>query len=266
MTNLKKQTPKEIDILLAGLWENEDQAIRRAQTLSETLKKLDRLAEYRRKALTEDLAVAQLLAKQYREQAEPLEAEYRRRPWRRYFLVVGDGHVHRGRNCSTCFATTRYTWLVELAGCDEQVMVAEYGEKACTICFPDAPSMYQALKAQGLTRLSPQATERKAAKDAREAKRAALAAKREAASIRNPDGSTLKGASWRIDTLSAAQRELVDAYSTVVTMEARQNRNEWYQENLAAIERIAAAIAHKTGQPVAAVKTQAEAKARKRGY
>ena len=42
--------------------------------------------------------------------------------------------------CSTCFPTTEYAWLVELADCDEDAMIVDYGEKACTVCFPGAPA------------------------------------------------------------------------------------------------------------------------------
>lgn len=74
-------------------------------------------------------------------QAAPYEEEYDRRGrWSRYFRVLnGNGHVHRGRNCSTCYPTTRYGWLTTLSDCDEATMVAEYGHVACTVCFPDAP-------------------------------------------------------------------------------------------------------------------------------
>lgn len=62
--------------------------------------------------------------------------------WYRYYLVMNtNGHVHRETNCSTCFPTTRYGWLVNLSGCNEETMVDEYGETACTVCFPDAPSL-----------------------------------------------------------------------------------------------------------------------------
>jgi hypothetical protein len=73
---------------------------------------------------------------------EAMRAEFRRRGgWKRYFLVVSsDGHVHRGTHCSTCFSSTRFAWLTELSDCDEDAMVEQYGEKACTVCFPDAPT------------------------------------------------------------------------------------------------------------------------------
>lgn len=69
------------------------------------------------------------------------DAEFDRRGgWSRYFLVPG-GHVHRERHCSTCFPTTQFSWLPNLSDCDETTMVDEYGETACTICFPDAPTL-----------------------------------------------------------------------------------------------------------------------------
>lgn len=73
----------------------------------------------------------------------PYNQEFSRRGgWRRYYLVMNsNGHLHRETNCSTCFPTTRYGWIVKLSGCDENTMVDEYGETACTVCFPDAPTL-----------------------------------------------------------------------------------------------------------------------------
>lgn len=77
-----------------------------------------------------------------RDEAAPYEDEYATRPWNRYFLVTNsNGHVHRGMDCSTCYQTTQYAWLVDLADCDETAMVEQYGTMACTICFPDAPTL-----------------------------------------------------------------------------------------------------------------------------
>ena len=60
--------------------------------------------------------------------------------WNRYFLVTSSiGHVHRERTCSTCLPTTQYAWLPQLSDCVESDMVDQYGEKACTVCFPNAP-------------------------------------------------------------------------------------------------------------------------------
>lgn len=82
--------------------------------------------------------------------AEPFKAEFTRRGgWRRYFLVVSsDGHIHRGMNCETCYPRTAYAWLPALSGCVEEEMVEKYGMKACTVCFPAAPTMPGWMKAE----------------------------------------------------------------------------------------------------------------------
>lgn len=71
----------------------------------------------------------------------PLEAEYERRGgWTRYFQTTGsNGHIHSSMRCSTCRVTTRYIWLVELAGKTEAEMIAAYGQVVCTVCYPAAP-------------------------------------------------------------------------------------------------------------------------------
>lgn len=71
---------------------------------------------------------------------EVLEAEYRRRPWSRFFLVTSsNGHIHKNMRCSTCFETTEYAWLPHLAGKTEAEAVADQGTRLCSVCFPTAP-------------------------------------------------------------------------------------------------------------------------------
>lgn len=144
-------------------------------------------------------------ALELRAEAEPFEAEFvRRGGWNRYFLVTnGNGHVHRGMTCSTCFPTTEYAWLVDLADCDEAAMVAEWGEQACTVCFPDAPTR----KGYG-DGTSSYAKRTKADREARSAERAAAAAAKAAKAITAPDGSPLRVGGWVIKTKIAARNEL----------------------------------------------------------
>lgn len=149
---VRAMTPAEIDTILADI------SIKRAQNNAwlngaldsiekETKRYMDRGQE---PSTTGVSRIGQLTvhADKYRaelaelaEFAAPYEAEFKRRGgWLRYFLVTnGNGHVHRGMDCSTCFATTEFAWLIDLADCDEDKMVEEYGEMACTVCFPDAP-------------------------------------------------------------------------------------------------------------------------------
>jgi hypothetical protein len=70
-----------------------------------------------------------------------LDAIYDQDPWTRAFLVVNNnGHVHSSLNCSTCFPTTRYQWLIQYSNDDEATIVDDAGQDACTICYPSAPA------------------------------------------------------------------------------------------------------------------------------
>lgn len=74
---------------------------------------------------------------------EPLEAEYSRRPWARFFLVQG-GHIHSGMWCqggSIRWDTVR-GWQPELSDADVPAVVAKLGPLLCTKCFPSAPVEY----------------------------------------------------------------------------------------------------------------------------
>jgi VCBS repeat-containing protein len=66
---------------------------------------------------------------------------YKQDPWTRAFLVINsNGHVHSSMGCSTCFDTTRYTWLVQYSNDDEATIVSDAGQDACTVCYPSAPA------------------------------------------------------------------------------------------------------------------------------
>jgi hypothetical protein len=66
---------------------------------------------------------------------------YDQDPWTRAFLVINsNGHVHKSQDCSTCFDTTRFQWLVQYSNDDENIIVEDAGQDACTICYPSAPA------------------------------------------------------------------------------------------------------------------------------
>jgi hypothetical protein len=66
---------------------------------------------------------------------------YDRDPWTRAFLVINsNGHVHKSQDCSTCFDTTRFQWLVQYSNDDENIIVEDAGQDACTVCYPSAPA------------------------------------------------------------------------------------------------------------------------------
>ena len=66
---------------------------------------------------------------------------YDQDPWTRAFLVLAsNGHVHKSQDCSTCFDTTRFQWLVQYSNDDENIIVEDAGQDACTVCYPSAPA------------------------------------------------------------------------------------------------------------------------------
>ncbi len=70
-----------------------------------------------------------------------LNAIYNQDPWTRAFLVINsNGHVHSSMDCSTCFSTTRYNWLIQYSNDDEKTIVEDAGQDACTVCYPSAPA------------------------------------------------------------------------------------------------------------------------------
>lgn len=61
--------------------------------------------------------------------------------WDRYWLVTSsDGHVHRSRNCTTCYDTTRYALIPTLSGGTLDETVALVGPALCSVCYPLAPT------------------------------------------------------------------------------------------------------------------------------
>ena len=213
MTDLTTLTSVEIDTILAANYRAQDKYSaqvaayvrhieRQRKSKYGSLEQIDKLTatldEYRAK-------LAELRTK-----AAPYQVEYSRRPWNRYFLVDNtNGHVHRGMDCTTCFRTTQYSWLVDLADCDEDAMIEEWGELACTVCFPSAPTNPNYNRPSRRDREAQAAREaEKAAKDAAKAEKA----------IFNLDGSPLKdGNGYPLKTKVAARNELSRAIQWFVS-------------------------------------------------
>lgn len=260
-----EMTPVEIDTVLSKLWEKMagvQRSIEYGKERLESLRSRGRPTESTENALEE--ARNQLKALQA--QAQPYNDEFvRRGRWKRYYLVQnGNGHVHREMHCPTCFPTTVYGWLIELADCNEEEMVKTWGERACTVCFPDAPSMAKILlEKYGPCKVEKVTAEKKAA---REARRAEVAAKKAAKAINNPDGSPLKSRyGWRLDTVSKAKQEFNNAAHQIVKpLDNRfpdyESKNREAKEDF---EKIAAALAAKLGKNAEDLKKEALKKAEK---
>lgn len=197
-------TPVEIDTELARIW-GEIERVRGA--LNYATKWFVKARGWRREELEAEMDRYNARLAELRAEVEPFEIEYAKRPWNRYFLVTnGNGHVHRGMGCSTCYATTLYAWLIDLADCDEAAMIEEWGERACTVCFPDAPvnPLYN----------RPARVDREA-REARAAEKAKREADKAAKAITDVDGSPLKDASgWVVRTKVAARNALADAVTS----------------------------------------------------
>lgn len=273
--DLTESTPVEIDTVLAELWSKRQQLALRIAEDRKRLEVIDAGKARPREAsrleeIKQRLGRNEASAHELQEQIDVYQAEFERRGgWHRYYLVVGEGsgigHVHRSMYCTTCYPTTQYSWLIDLADCDEKAMVEEFGEKACSVCFPDAPSMYAEMKAKGLTSKVEQ-RDQAAREQAAEEKRK-RAQEKEAKAIANPDGTPLRTRRYGvIKTLRTAKIELVDTIVWILQVESRSqgNQNTFLDEYRRDREAIAAAVAHKEGRELADVLAEAEAKAQKK--
>jgi len=226
-TDPTNMTPLEIDTLLSDNYEQrfklhfniraEEAELMRHQDRID--RNPDRDHSYARTQIEEIQAQLTNMHVKYAdlvEAAMPLMAEYDRRPWNRYFLVKNaNGHVHRGTDCTTCFRDTQYGWLVELADCDESAMVEEWGERACTVCFPDAPTnpLYH----------RPARIDREA-QEAKAAEKAAKAAAKAEKAITDVDGSELRVDGETFRTKVAARNGLSQAIQNSVWYGSRNGQ------------------------------------------
>lgn len=230
--DLSTLTPGQIDTELARIWEAEQTAAQRAADYARYAER-ERLT-YRKTELEAKAAEARQAAAAARAEARPYEAEFTRRGgWSRFFIVQNTGgHVHSSMRCFTCFTDTRFGWLPTLSGATEAEMVAEYGETACTVCFPSAPTMRGfGDGTSALARYSAaERAERQADKDRKAAEKAAKA-------ITDIDGSPLRdGSGWVLRTKVAARNELAREAGNVVYYGASPERQATIARLSAALE------------------------------
>lgn len=186
--------------------------------------------------------------------------------WARAFLVSNaNGHIHSSTSCSTCFLDTKFIWITALSGKSRLEIAELAGEKACSVCYPDAPSEYFTRKCQIE---DPAVVEARAE---REAKRVEREAKRLATGIWNPDGSELRVLGWssgdyrdHLKTERTARIWVKDeliwlASSHSKRLEKLEIRNRTLQE----VEKVLVAIADKTGQDLESLRSEIAEKANK---
>ena len=190
MTDLTTQPPAQIDAILNELGFQRAKLISHADSLrssahhARTGRHPDPARAARLDAQADDYApkIAAIT-----EQMRPYNYEYDRRGgWTRAFLVQNTGgHVHSSMGCSTCFPSTRYAWLTEYSGHDEDQIVYAAGELACTVCYPTAP-------VEVLTRTGEIRRPTDLEREQRAAEKATKNAAATAAAVNDPDtGKTL---------------------------------------------------------------------------
>lgn len=139
----REATPPEIDLLqsrLSGEW---------AQHWAKRERASDYMTRFkddakRREHYAAERAEADGKCQWYDTLRSECEYEYiARERWTRYFLVRGaNGHVHSTTTCQTCnrnYQRTDFAWLTQYSGMPQEEFVQLAGERACTVCFPDAP-------------------------------------------------------------------------------------------------------------------------------
>jgi len=212
-TDTANMTPVEVDTILAANYNEQAKVQARITSLVNSIERLRRSKWGTPQEIDNAISALQINRTGLSDliaASAPYQLEYSRRPWNRYFLVDNtNGHVHRGMDCTTCFLTTQYSWLVDLADCDEDAMIEEWGEMACTVCFPTAPTNPNYNR--------PSRRDREA-QEARAAEKAAREAAKAEKAITDLDGSPLRleGGYGVIKTKVAARNELSSAFQSLV--------------------------------------------------
>jgi len=179
-------SPKMTDALIARNEEHAHTMTMRITYLESVIKSLGDRSYYAEQVERYKAERAHLLEKRSEVIAEIKRLNATYTGWTRAFLVVNsNGHIHKSRSCSTCFVSTQYYWLTELSDESELAIAELAGEKACTICYADAPSAIFLMKSQ---LEHPDVTRARAE---REAKKAEREAKRLKVGIWNADGTPL---------------------------------------------------------------------------
>lgn len=127
--------------------------------------------EINRKYYEEEIEKSKNEISELSKEVEPYEKRYSEQQWDRAFLVTNkNGHVHKSMHCSTCTPTTEFEWKTELSGKSEEEIVKLAGERACTVCYPDAPVSVTSnpTKIYGKNELTPEQKQAKEAKKKKE--------------------------------------------------------------------------------------------------
>lgn len=262
------KTPVEIDTALAGLYNEKSRLESMVDSRRRQIAYYEKHEYYARQQEKAEAEVRELVLEvsEVLKKIRVLEAKYT--GWSRAFLVVNaNGHIHSSTSCATCYDTTRYVWITDLSGKERLEIAGLAGEKACSVCYPDAPSEYFLRKCQIEDPAVVKAREERAeAKAIREAKRLAVG-------IWNPDGSVVKVhrtyASKYLEELKTERTARIWAKDTGVWIAEyhAEKREDWKGERAEVLanlepdlEMVIVAIANKLGQDVESVRAEIQDK------
>jgi hypothetical protein len=277
---LAKLTPVNVDTILADLYYQRfairsDQAadVRSLERANQRIKNHPEngnpqwLETYNKdkETYTQRIQEKQKLINEILDEETAYEAEYERRGrWTRAFIVRnGNGHIHKTMNCSTCYPTTSFGWLTDYSGKNEAGVIEDAGEKACTVCYPDAPVEVRNRPSKiEDPELREKRIERENAKLARDAKKALTG-------ITTPDGEPLHIESY-YGVVKTARTAEIEAVARVVDLKVfdanlygnrdPERRQRYADDHKKLIE----ALAHKFGKTEEEYTAIVEAKADKK--
>jgi len=262
-----EKNPVAVDTALAAVYQEKFELERQVDRLRQRVEYYQDNSYYANKIPQVESEIRELVEKlgEVIKEVRRLEAFYT--GWSRAYLVSNtNGHIHSSTDCSTCFIDTRFVWLTDLSGQDRLEIAGLAGERACSVCFPDAPSEYFLRKCQLEDPAVVKAREeRNAAKAVREAKRIAIG-------ITNPDGSPVKVRRQlskyleELKTERTAQIWLVDSLLWIAEFnEVKQSHQvEWKAILEEDVEIVLIALAFKRGQEVEEVRAELQAKVAKK--
>lgn len=256
MKDFRNATPTEIDTDLAKFYEQRETQVKIVNQPRFMKEANVRLAEYIEKngssyqrPISEEKIVearkaaiaAQVIINVLTEiEIEPREEQYAFRGWTRAFFVQNaGGHIHTSRHCATCFPTTRFGWVTEDSGKDSEAIVEVWGESACTVCHPSAPTFAR------FSEPSRRSQEAQAERDAEKAAKAdKKTAKRNASIAREAMSEAVEGiidvnlrslnADWGYDAVinAAEQNANTVIVSGAATMDElmKKARSKWNRD------------------------------------
>jgi beta-glucosidase-like glycosyl hydrolase len=242
-------TPAENDVALAQLMNQEVEQYRIISAAENRLQwcGLDSIKKYEQEIEDAKQRILELQTEKI-----PYEQRYNDERWSRYYLVTnGNGHVHTSTACSTCFITTSFAWLPDCSGMSEEELVAEFGERVCTVCCPSAPVTPGLIGRRDREAQEAKAQE-KAEKEAARLEKALL-----------PDGSALKlkGGEGEPKTLIAGQRALSNQMESMIWYGETHPFYKNWEEN---VEMLLVAISNKTGEPILDIRQKTQVKVEKK--